>query len=227
MRALAPAFQILTLTSALTAISALAWDDYPDQTSDGLGRIESKKVDALYWKEGATLGEYNRVRISDTEVSFKQNWLRDQNRNRRSPADRVTEEDMDDIRAELAASFRTEFTKELQEGGYEVVDENASDVLLLEPAIVDLDVAAPDIGMRQPGMTRTYTTSAGEMTLNLDFRDSVSNALIGRAIDHREDHGSATIQYSSRITNKAEAERILRSWAGLLREALDDAHGRD
>lgn len=214
--------------AALTLLSGpvMAWDDYPDQTADGLDRIESKKVDALYWKEGATLGDYNRVRIADAEISFRNNWLRDQNRSRRSPSDRVTEGDMDNIRAELAEAFRTEFTKELQEGGYEVVEENGADVLLLEPAIVDLDVTAPDVSMRQTGMSRTYTTSAGEMTLDLSFRDSVSNALIGRAIDHREDHNATTIQYSSRITNRAEAERILRRWAGLLREALDDAHGK-
>lgn len=227
MSTLARQILIAALTVTVVAGPALAWDSYPDQTADGLDRVENKKVDAVYWKEGADLGEYDRVRIDAVEVSFRKNWLRDQNRDRRSVAGRVTTEDMDQIRTALADLFRQEFTKELEKGGYEVVDENGPDVLLLQPSIVDLDVTAPDIGMRQPGMTRTYTTSAGEMTLNLDFRDSATNALIGRAIDHREDHAPGGIQYTSRITNKAEAERILRSWANTLREALDDAHGRD
>lgn len=217
---------LVTVASAciLCAGSVFAWESYPDQTDDGLDRIESRKVDAVYWKEGASLSGYDRVRIGDVSVSFRKNWLRDQNRDRRSVADRVTAEDMHDIREALAGMFREEFTKVLEKGGYDVVDEDAPDVLLLEPSIVDLDVSAPDIGMRQPGITRTYTTSAGEMTLNLDLRDSATNALIGRAIDRREDRSAGTIQYSSAITNRADANRILRSWAAILREALDSAH---
>jgi hypothetical protein len=95
----------------------------------------------------------------------------------------------------------------------------------LQPAIVDLDVNAPDISMRQPGMVTTYTTSSGEMTLKLDLLDSSTNDLIGRVIDRRQDNSSGNqIQFSNSITNRADAERIVRSWANLLRKALDDAH---
>lgn len=217
-------FLAAAITFAIVASPALAWESYPDQTADGLDRVETKKVDAAYWKEGASLANYDRVRIDQVEVSFRKNWLRDQNRDRRTLSDRVTTDDMDRIRAALADLFREEFTKVLEKGGYAVVDENGPDVLLLQPSIVDLDVTAPDISMRQPGLTRTYTTSAGEMTLNLDFRDSETNALIGRAIDRRRDTAIGTIQYSNRISNRAEATRILSSWANILREALDDAH---
>lgn len=227
MNAIGKRFFAIALAFSVSLLPATAPASYPDQTDDGLQRVENKKLDAVYWKEGASLADYNRVRIDEVEVSFKKNWLRNQNRDRRSASDRVTSDDMDEIRAALAELFREEFTKELEKGGYEVVDENGPDVLLLQPAIVDLDVTAPDIGNRQPGMTRTYTTSAGEMTLNMEFRDSATNALIGRAIDHREDHAAGGIQYTSRITNQAEASRILRSWAGILRQALDDAHGSE
>jgi hypothetical protein len=209
---------------ALSLAAAVASDKYPEKTADGLDRVKSKNVDAAYRKEGASLADYNRVRIGDVSVSFRKNWLRDQNRDRRSVSDKVTSEDMDNIRSALAQLFREEFTEELEKGGYEVVAENGADVLFLEPAIVDLDVNAPDVSMRQPGITRTYTTSAGEMTLNLDLRDSTTNALIGRAIDRREDRAVGTIQYSNSITNRADAKRILRSWASALRKALDDAH---
>lgn len=212
------------LLFTLCTAPALAWDSYPDQTDDGLDRVAHKKVDAVYWKEGASLAAYNRVRIDDVSVSFRKNWLRDQNSSRISVADRVTPEHMEDIRKALAEAFREQFTRQLEEGGYTVVDENAADVLLLKPSIVDLDVTAPDTNMRTPGMTRTYTTSAGEMTLNLEFRDSATNALIGRAIDRREDHTAGNIQFTNSITNRADANRILSRWAGILREALDDAH---
>ena len=217
----------LFTTLFLTTTPLMASDSYPDQTDDGLTRIDGKKADAVYWKEGATLAGYDRIRLDDAEVSFKKNWLRDQNRDRRSLNSRVTSEDMDDIREALAGLFREVFTQELEKGGYEVVNENGADVLLLQPSIVDLDVAAPDVSANTAGRSRTYTTSAGEMTLHLDFRDSETNALMGRAIDRRKDQAVGNIQYSSRVTNQADARRILGSWAKALREALDEAHKSD
>jgi hypothetical protein len=212
------------ITLALFSTSAMAWKSYPDQTDDGLDRVKSRKVDALYKKEGASLKPYTKVRIEDCSVAFRKNWMRDQNMDRVGVSNRIKTEDMNKIQAGLAEIFREEFTKELQDGGYQVVEEDGEDVLLLQPAIVDLDVNAPDISMRQPGMVTTYTTSAGEMTLKMDFLDSSTNALIGRVIDRREDNSSSSyIQYTNSITNRADAERIVRSWANLLIKALDEA----
>ncbi len=211
------------LLIALALPATLAAKSYPDQTDDGLDRIKNKRLDALYRREGATLAPYARVKIDRVSVAFRKNWMRDQNRDRRSVSSRIRTEDMDRIRSELADLFREEFVDVLREGGYEVVNENGPDVLLLEPAIVDLDVTAPDIGMRQPGRSTTYTASAGEMTLNMDLVDSETGSIIGRAIDRREDHAVGNFQYSNSITNRADAQRILRSWAMLLRDALDDA----
>jgi hypothetical protein len=219
--------QVVTflVSAMLFSASAMAWKSYPDQTDDGLDRVKSKKVDALYKKEGASLADYNKVRIEEPSVAFRKNWLRDQNSDRVGVSNRVNSEDMNRIQTELAQIFMEQFSKELEKGGYEVVSDDGEDVLLLQPAIVDLDVNAPDISMRQPGMVTTYTTSSGEMTLKLDLLDSSTNDLIGRVIDRRQDNSSGNqIQFSNSITNRADAERIVRSWANLLRKALDDAH---
>jgi hypothetical protein len=217
-------FSATIITVALFSSSAMAWKSYPDQTDDGLDRVKSRKVDALYKKEGADLKPYTKVRIEDCSVAFRKNWMRDQNMDRAGVSNRIKTEDMNKIQDGLAEIFREEFTEELQDGGYQVVEEDGEDVLLLQPAIVDLDVNAPDISMRQPGMVTTYTTSAGEMTLKMDFLDSSTNALIGRVIDRREDNSSGNqIQYSNSITNRADAERIIRSWANILIKALDEA----
>jgi hypothetical protein len=214
----------LVLVLAIVTTSAWAWKSYPDQTDDGLDRVKSRKVDALYKKEGASLAPYTKVRIEDCSVAFRKNWMRDQNFDRVGVSNRITTEDMNKIQDGIAEIFKEQFTQELQEGGYAVVDADGEDVLLLKPAIFDLDVAAPDISMRQPGMTSTYTTSSGEMTLKLDFLDSSTNALIGRIIDQRQDNtGGNQIQYTNSITNRADAERMIRSWANLLIKALDEA----
>jgi hypothetical protein len=58
----------------------------------------------------------------------------------------------------------------LEEDRYAVVDEAGEDVLLIRPAIINLDVNAPDTP--QAGRSMTYVASAGEMTLYLEAYDS-------------------------------------------------------
>ncbi len=199
---------------------------YPDVSDDGLARVDHKNLDAVYWREGATLAGYDQVMIGDVDVTFRKNWQRDQNRDRRSSSDRITAEDMTRIRAAVAEGFTAIFVGELEDAGYAVVDQPGDNVLVLEPSIVDLDVRAPDVSMRQPGITRTYTTSAGEMTLNMALVDSGSNSLIGRVIDERRAMDTGRLQYSNSITNRQEANRMYRAWAQALVKALDEAEER-
>ena len=220
---------ILTLVSALSlsfAGAAMAKDDMPDRTEDGLTRIDSKNVDAVYWREGATLQEYNKVLIMEPQVAFKKNWQRDYNRTATPGISRrVNSDDMERIKAALAGEFNSVFTEVLTEAGYDVVDQPAEDVLVLRPAIVNLDVTAPDLesGVRD----RTYTTSAGSMTLYMDFFDSVTGSKIGTVIDAKRARDTGMMTYSSSIKNKQDARIILRKWSGLLADALDEAHKSD
>ncbi len=212
--------------SGLFLASVTEAKKYPDVSDDGLARVDHKSLDAVYWREGATLAGYDQVMIGDVDVTFRKNWQRDQNRDRRSSSDRITAEDMTRIRAAVAEGFTAIFVGELEDAGYAVVDQPGDNVLVLEPSIVDLDVRAPDVSMRQPGITRTYTTSAGEMTLNMALIDSGSNSLIGRVIDERRAMDTGRLQYSNSITNRQEANRMYRAWAQALVKALDEAEER-
>ena len=80
---------------------------------------------------------YNRIWLQDATVAFKKNWQRDQNR---SYSLKVRDSDMEKIKSEVATVFREVFTKELLDGGYEMAEEAGEDVLIVIPAIVDLDV---------------------------------------------------------------------------------------
>jgi hypothetical protein len=223
-----------TLRLAIVAIGAVVIagcattakmnSDLPATTEDGLKLVPSKRVDALYWRDGATLKPYNSVQLDECTVAFKKDWLRDQNQNRYDLATRVKPEDMDRIKAALSTRFNEEFTKVLEKGGYKVVNEGGADVLVLRPAIINLDVTAPDV--RTAGMTRTYTTSAGEMTLYVELFDSATGAKIGQAIDRQRALDNGRIKYTNSVTNTAEANRILRKWANLLVDALDEAKAR-
>ena len=125
------------------------------------------------------------------------------------------------IQEEVAATFREVFTKELVDAGYAMADEPGEDVLLVKPAIVDLDVTAPDI--RTPGRTMSYSESAGEMTLNLELFDSLTDDKIAKATDRKRDTYRGWLQWRTSVSNRADAKRMMSGWAKALTSTLDEA----
>ncbi len=211
------------------ATAQAADDDWPPKvTSDGLNLVEGTKAAAVWVLDVADFSEYSRVMIIDVGVGFKKNWRRDYNRDERSLQLQVSKSDADKIKQRVADEFKTVFTNELTKAGYEVLNYNfdlsTHDILVLRPAIMDLDVTAPDTGAAGTG--RTFTASAGAMTLYLEFYDSVTSAVLGRVVDRKVDRNNSTWTMSSRVTNKANADRIFRQWTGLLIAKMDSVMGR-
>ncbi len=203
--------------------------EFPAVDTFGLPRVESAKIEALYLDPDADFSQFHRVAIAPVEVAFRKNWMRDQNDSRRSPGSRITQEDADKIKVAVADLFTEVFREELNKAGYTVIDgplmkNDADDVLVLVPAILNLDVAAPD--KMTAGRSRTYTTSAGSMTLYIEFHEAVSGALLGRALDAKTAPDQGYMSYTNSVTNKADATRMLRRWAKMLTDALDRAHGK-
>ncbi len=64
------------------------------------------------------------------------------------------------------------------------------------------------------------------MTLYLELYDSATSSIIGRIVDSRQSRMDGHVMISNEITNRAEADKMLKSWARLLRKALDEAHGK-
>jgi hypothetical protein len=54
----------------------------------------------------------------------------------------------------------------------------------------------------------------------MQLHDSVTGQLLARAYDHR-DGGPDMWQWTTSVTNTAEARRIIATWATALRKALD------
>jgi hypothetical protein len=185
---------------------------------DGLVAIEGSRVHMAYVDPNADFSVFQRVAILDPHVAFRSNWQRDQNRSR---SRNVRASDVERIKEDVASMFKDVFTEQLEAAGFEVVNYAGEDVLILRPAIVDLDVAAPDV--RTAGRSRTYTASGGAATLYLELFDSLSGAIVGRAADRRgggRSGGFATA--SNRVTNRADARREFRVWADKLIEFLNE-----
>jgi hypothetical protein len=158
--------------------------------------------------------------ILDTYVAFRSGWETDQRRGTRGI--RVSANDMERIKSDVASLFKQVMIEQLHaDDGYEVVDQADHDVLLLRPAIIDLDVTAPDT--MSPGRTTTFSTSTGAATLYLELYDSVSGQIIGRAADRQAvRNASGTLSWSNRVSNSQDAKRMFRVWADTLRGFLDD-----
>ncbi|NCF63797.1 MAG: DUF3313 family protein, partial [Gammaproteobacteria bacterium] len=155
-------FSVLACWLLLAGIPGLAADSPGHTSHEGLKLVKKDRSTELYVRPGASLAQYKRVAILDCPVAFRKNWERDQNDEVMDPMNRVTKKDMDRIKAELSKEFLRIFTRELQDkGGYTVVDTGAEDVLILRPAIINLDVSAPD--KMTPGMSETFTASALSM----------------------------------------------------------------
>jgi len=204
----------------LMAAAAFAKDKLPETSHDGLKLQKDTKLAAVYLKPGETLKGYDKVSMTDIYVAFKKNWQRNYNRETMGLDGHVSDKDVEVIKDRLAKEFKTVFTKELEENsGYEVVDYDAKDVMVLRPAIINLVVNAPDTD--RAGMSRTFVAYAGEMTLYMELYDSHTGDILARVIDAQAagDHGIEIA--SSRISNKADFDRVLKKWADVLRVNLD------
>jgi len=205
----------------MAAMSATwAKEKIPEVSSDGLHLIKNAKVRIAYAKPGMTLDQYTQVKILDCFVQFKKNWERDYNMNEVGLEGRVTDKDADAIKQRLATKFNKVFTKELTKAGHSVVEDAGADVLLLRPAIINLDVTAPDT--MHAGMSTTFVASAGQMTLYMELYDSSTSTLLARVIDPKAGQQGGIAMQANRVTNKAEADRILSRWAKLLIDHLGD-----
>lgn len=214
-------FVSIAMVLALTAPAVMAAGDEPTEASaDRLELVEKSRKSELYVDPGVDWNSYSRVQLDPATVAFRKNWQRDQNR---SQPFKVRAEDMERIKSELSDLFGEVFTEELTAvGGYVMATESADDVLRITPQIVDLDVYAPDT-RNSPGIQRSYTETAGRMTLKLDMYDSVTGDLIAHASDRREAPRRGYMQWTNSVTNRSEAKMMLRRWAQDLREFLDEA----
>ena len=212
-------FIIFTIYLALTINVTAAEKKPPDVTVDGLYRINDTKMALVYAKPDVDLSQYDRIYLIQPQVAFVKNWLRDQNRVHNQV---VRSEDMERIKSELAVLFFDIFKAELQDkGGYVLVEEVAEDVLVVQPAIIDLDIIAPDT----PGTSgmRSLYASVGSMLLYMELIDSVTGDKIVKVLDNKQDFSHRNPNVRNRVRNEKAAREMLGEWAELLRLGLDEA----
>jgi hypothetical protein len=209
---------LLALTLALTSAPAAVKDAIDAALSQGgLQKVKVKDIDLAYVRPGASLAAYKRVKLEPVEVEFRKS----KDPSRAGSAIKLSSEEREKIRSNVARVVQEEFAKELQKSSaYQVASDAGSDVLRVKPRILDLYVNAPDVG---PGRTRTLVSSAGEMTLVAELSDSASGKVLARVADQRDASKEGRMYLVNGTVNEEEARKIAAGWARILRNALDKA----
>jgi hypothetical protein len=213
---------LTALVFALSFVSAplLAQDEEQASSAENLELVDKTRRSEVYADPDIDWSIYTQISLDPATVAFRKNWQRDLNR---SQPFRVKTEDMERIKSELSEMFNEVFTEELTtNGGYVITETSGDNVLRIAPHIVDLDVYAPDT-RNNPGVTRSYTDSSGRMTLKLEMYDSVTGDLIATTRDRQEAPRRGYMQWTTSVSNRADAKRMLQRWAVDLREGLDNA----
>jgi hypothetical protein len=205
---------VLALVS-ICALSAGCTASRPpeEMTDDGLVRVPSRSVAGVYRAPGASFVPYRRIVLEPPTISFAHDWQKNH--------PEVSAAELQRIRTEAAALFRDEFTRELiDRGPYEFTDELAADVIIVNPAIEDMDIPAPDAGV-SPG-ERAYTTGPVKMKVTGDLRDAATGKLVGRLtiFEGNERYSFNELRQASRATNAHDQRIAYARWSRILNEAL-------
>ena len=214
---------IVMIAATLTLAAPLAaGKEKPAEEWDGLVPKSINRLDNVWVRPNAQFKAYKRVRLPPVDVAFAEDW--DPNRGKRSPGGRVSKEDMLNIRTGLSEMFHKEFTRHLEKGGYTLSDSNDDDVLIVQAALANLYINAPQTNSASP--TYVFTMNAGRVSVVMQLSDSVTQQLLARVVDTQHGYDTANLSWTTSVSNSTEARRIIGIWADELRQALDRVNGK-
>lgn len=187
---------------ALAAKAPATWDD--------LVLVDSKRMDMVYLRPGADFRPYTKVMLDPVEIAFQKDWRRDYNRSKVGVSERVTERELQDVIADAQKGADGIFAKGISQAGYPVVTEPGPDVLRLRIAVINVEVTAPDTFTS--ARSYTFAEDAGQATFVVEARDSMTGAILGRAVDHAL-AGDTTMGRRSQVFNRADFRQLAVKWA--------------
>lgn len=208
---------ILAVLSAAALCSACATGRHATEpTHDGLQPVAHATMERVWAKSGEDFSQYSMIGVLDCYVAFEKGWRLDHPDLRRS--------DLDRVRSWIAAKFRAVLTAKLVRNNYPLATAPGKNVLLLRPALVDLDVLATHAGS-DPNST-VYTASIGNAKLYVELYDSESSEILLRAADHGQIGQIGGAEVSSFDTQSDDVRELLEHWADLILGEIDAALGK-
>ena len=213
-------FATAAIAAATLACAGAAFGAKAPPSWDNLVRVKSNRMNYVYLLPGADFRGYTKVMLDPTQISFEKNWQRDYNRTQRAPSSQISDADVEKAIADGGKDATEIFAQAFAAGGYTVVTQPGPDVLRVTTAITNLYVTAPD--KMTAGRSRTYSREAGYATLVVEVSDSVSGAIMGRAVDNRVAGDTSSARSRSSVTNRSDFRIMAQRWAKRGVEGLDE-----
>ncbi len=199
-----------------------ASDEEADESSkSGLRQVATFDVTAGFVRPGADFSAFDKVMFLECSTAFVDGWQDRVNR-RRKPNERVTDRDMELLTEDLSKRFYDVFTEEFTDrGDYQLVDKEAKGVLLVRPAVFDVDLVVP---RNSKGLFLGTSTSegAGAASLFIELYDAATGTLLARLIDRRQVRDLGVTQVAGRATNSLGMRKQLTLWARVVLDGIQE-----
>ena len=191
-----------------------------EMTFDGLFPVKDSRADQAWARPDVDLTQYSKVMLQSIGIEYRPGGESGRTLSSRSSGGpfQGTEEQKNRFENLMRETFLDELGKSEH---FTIVSEPGPDVLLVRGGLLDVvSFVPPDpVGVRSD----IYLSRVGEATIVIELRDSITEAILARAVDRRAaEQMSGAWQASNRVTNATEVRRMARTWARLLRERLDD-----
>lgn len=214
----------LLMPVALTTLLFLpvtAGADEHAETVDlsGLEPVSKTRLDEVFVRSGISLDQFEEVYFKPPEVSFRENWLRDKNRQR--DGEKLKAQDMDQIGERVSGQLVSILESEFVERGYAVVSASTPGVLVVDARITDLDVVGP--ATFPATQVETFSENSGSMTLELQLLDGASHEVLVWSRDRQRDIQRGYLQSRTRALNNRDSKQMIGNWARDLFDTLDRA----
>lgn len=192
-----------------------------DKAPSGLQQVDRFDVTAAFVRPDTDFSAYDRVMFIECSTAFVKGWQERVNR-RRKPNERVTDQDLELMKADLSQRFQEVFVEEFTtRGGYELAQKEAKGVLLVRPAVFDVDLAAPR-NSKGLFLGTSQTEGAGAASLFIELYDASTGTLLARMIDRRTIRDAGVTQVAGRNTNSLGMRKQLTFWARKVLEGVED-----
>lgn len=213
--AMANMFRLFAVT--LTALVALiligcAQQPYEHVAAPDLVPVTSKgRFDRVLLPSDSDLPRFTRVYVEPAQVHMSDYWLKD----RRGE---YTTSDLQRIESRYGDLLSQTLTRRLSDDtGLTFVDEPAQAQVIFRPVLRELNLYVPDTGV---GVTRQYSRTAGNATLDLTVLDASTGAVLGQFVDHRETPVLVRMERANRGTNFRHFRRLMERWTDNLIDYL-------
>lgn len=214
---------VVVLFSACTSTPQFQSGPDAEVTHDGLTRVDKTVMDTVWARTDIDLTDYSKLMFEGVGVEYRPVKGAYSGRGGANTMRRLsqTEFQLDaNTKALVEEEIMGAFIEELQRSkSFDVVEEPGPDVLTLRAELLDVISRVPP---EPVGRSVVFIDSVGEATVVLELRDSMSDAIIVRAVDRRAaERPGGQMSESTPVTNRAEVRRLGRKWATIVRTGIE------